>query len=93
MKPAPFKYSVPESLKAGLGFKAQHGDDARLLSGGHNLIPAMNFRLMQPALLLDLNPPTAAVRYRAAYIPLTNPEPRCHRRQLRRFRPGIGVIS
>ena len=55
MKPAPFEYSAPESLKDALDFKAQHGDDAILLAGGQSMIPAMNFRLMQPTLLLDLN--------------------------------------
>jgi carbon-monoxide dehydrogenase medium subunit len=55
MKPAPFAYSAPESLEAALALKAQHGDDAKFLAGGQSLIPAMNFRLVQAALLIDLN--------------------------------------
>jgi carbon-monoxide dehydrogenase medium subunit len=55
MKPAPFKYLVAESLEQALALKAEHADDAIFLAGGQSLIPAMNFRLAQPALLLDLN--------------------------------------
>lgn len=55
MKPAPFRYAVPRSLEELLALKAEHGDDARFLAGGQSLIPTMNFRLAQPAILLDLN--------------------------------------
>jgi aerobic carbon-monoxide dehydrogenase medium subunit len=55
MKPAPFDYVAPDSLAAVLPLLATHGEDARLLAGGQSLIPAMNFRLVQPALLIDLN--------------------------------------
>ena len=55
MKPAPFAYQAPESLAATLDLLAQHGGDAKLLAGGQSLIPVMNFRLAQPALLVDLN--------------------------------------
>ena len=56
MKPAPFRYVAAESLASALALKAQHGDDARFLAGGQSLIPAMNFRLAQPAMLVDVNP-------------------------------------
>ena len=55
MKPAPFAYLAPQSLAEALTIMDQHGDDARLLAGGQSLIPVMNFRLAQPALLVDLN--------------------------------------
>lgn len=55
MKPAPFEYHAPTSLEQALEFKARHGDDARLLAGGQSLVPAMNFRIMQPSMLVDLN--------------------------------------
>jgi CO/xanthine dehydrogenase FAD-binding subunit len=55
MKPAPFEYHAPMSLEQALEIKAQHGDDARLLAGGQSLVPAMNFRIMQPSMLVDLN--------------------------------------
>ena len=56
MKPAPFRYVPAESLASALALKAEHGDDARFLAGGQSLIPAMNFRLAQPAMLVDINP-------------------------------------
>ena len=55
MKPAPFEYLAPDSLAAALEALAAHGADAKLLAGGQSLIPAMNFRLAQPAVLIDLN--------------------------------------
>lgn len=55
MKPAPFRYAAPRSLEELLALKAEHGDDARFLAGGQSLIPTMNFRLAQPAVLLDMN--------------------------------------
>ena len=55
MKPASFKYLAPESLDEALAATAQHGSEAKLLAGGQSLIPAMNFRVMQPAVLVDLN--------------------------------------
>ena len=55
MKPAAFKYLVADSLDHALAVKAEHGDDARFLAGGQSLIPAMNFRLAEPALLIDIN--------------------------------------
>jgi carbon-monoxide dehydrogenase medium subunit len=58
MKPAPFEYLLAESLGEALELKAQHGDEARFLAGGQSLIPAMNFRLAQPAVLIDINPLT-----------------------------------
>lgn len=55
MKPAPFKYLAPDSLEAALALRAEHGDEAKALAGGQSLIPAMNFRVAQPSLLVDLN--------------------------------------
>ncbi len=55
MKPAPFEYLAPESLSSALEIIAEYGEEAKLLAGGQSLIPAMNFRLAQPTLLVDLN--------------------------------------
>lgn len=55
MKPAPFEYYAPETLEAALELKAQNGDEGKALAGGQSLIPAMNFRVAQPTLLIDLN--------------------------------------
>lgn len=55
MKPASFEYQAPESLPAALDVLSRHGGDAKVLAGGQSLIPVLNFRLAQPALLVDLN--------------------------------------
>ena len=55
MKPAPFEYVIPDSLPAVLSIMAEQGYDAKLLAGGQSLVPAMNFRLIQPAMLIDIN--------------------------------------
>jgi 6-hydroxypseudooxynicotine dehydrogenase subunit alpha len=55
MKPAPFEYFAPDSLDKALGLLREHGDAAKLLAGGQSLVPAMNFRVVQPSVLIDLN--------------------------------------
>jgi carbon-monoxide dehydrogenase medium subunit len=55
MKPAPFKYYAPTTVEQALAHLAEHGYDAKPLAGGQSLIPTMNFRLAQPAVLVDLN--------------------------------------
>ena len=55
MKPAPFEYHAPGSLEEVLTLKKEHGDEAKILAGGQSLVPAMNFRVVQPGLLVDLN--------------------------------------
>jgi carbon-monoxide dehydrogenase medium subunit len=55
MKPAPFKYYAPTTVDGALAHLAEHGYDAKPLAGGQSLIPTMNFRLSQPAVLVDLN--------------------------------------
>jgi carbon-monoxide dehydrogenase medium subunit len=55
LKPASFEYEAPESLDAALELMQEHGSEAKLLAGGQSLIPVMNFRLAQPAMLVDLN--------------------------------------
>ena len=56
MKPAPFRYVAAESLGQALNAKVAGGSDALFLAGGQSLVPAMNFRLARPALLIDINP-------------------------------------
>ena len=55
MKPAAFAYFAPRSVDETLALLAEHGDDAKPLAGGQSLVPTMNFRLAQPAALIDLN--------------------------------------
>lgn len=55
MKPAPFQYFAPTKLDEALTRLAEHGDAAKVLAGGQSLTPMMNFRLVTPAILIDLN--------------------------------------
>ena len=55
MKPAPFKYLAPGTLEETADHLDEHGYDAKLLAGGQSLVPMMNFRLVQPEVLIDLN--------------------------------------
>ena len=55
MKPAPFEWYSAGSAAEALALLDEHGDRAKPLAGGQSLIPAMNFRLAQPAVLVDLN--------------------------------------
>jgi CO/xanthine dehydrogenase FAD-binding subunit len=55
MKPAPFEYIAPDTVAEAMAVLAQNGEDAKLLAGGQSLVPAMNFRLVQPTLLVDIN--------------------------------------
>lgn len=55
MKPAPFEYFAPTSVEETLSLLDEHGFDAKLLAGGQSLVPTMNFRLAQPAVIIDLN--------------------------------------
>lgn len=55
MKPAPFEYHAPNTIEEVLDLKNQYGDEAKFLAGGQSLVPAMNFRIVQPSVLIDLN--------------------------------------
>ncbi len=55
MKPAPFAYHAPRTRDEALELLDRHGPEAKPLAGGQSLVPAMNFRLAQPAVLVDLN--------------------------------------
>jgi carbon-monoxide dehydrogenase medium subunit len=54
MFPASFDYHRANSVKEALSMLKQFGDDAKLLSGGHSLIPMMKLRLAQPSHLIDI---------------------------------------
>src|SRR6202042_2547765 len=50
MIPAEFEYTAPESLQDAIGALVDGGEDAKLLAGGHSLIPLMKLRLAAPSL-------------------------------------------
>lgn len=54
MIPANFDYVAAKSLDEALSLLAHHKDDAKLLAGGHSLLPALKLRLAQPKVLIDI---------------------------------------
>src|SRR3990172_386869 len=54
MYPASFEYLRPSTLGEAIQLLVRHGDDAKLLAGGHSLIPAMKLRLALPKFVVDL---------------------------------------
>ena len=55
MKPPAFDYHAPSTLDEALNLANQLGQDAKFIAGGQSLVPMMNFRLVHPAHLIDLN--------------------------------------
>ncbi len=54
MIPASFEYFAPTSVNEALALLKEHGDDAKILAGGHSLIPTMKLRLAEPAVVIDI---------------------------------------
>src|SRR4028119_224415 len=54
MIPMAFDYEVAESVDHAIDLLGQHGEDSKLLAGGHSLIPIMRLRLAAPTVLIDL---------------------------------------
>ena len=54
MIPAQFDYVAPSTFDEAVALLAEHKDEAKILAGGHSLIPAMKLRLAQPPLLVDI---------------------------------------
>jgi aerobic carbon-monoxide dehydrogenase medium subunit len=51
---APFDYEAPESLDEAIRMLHENGEDAKLLAGGHSLLPLMKVRIARPSVLIDL---------------------------------------
>jgi CO/xanthine dehydrogenase FAD-binding subunit len=66
MKPPPFEYVAPRKIEEAVGLLAQHGDGAKVLAGGQSLLPLLNFRIAQPAVLVDVNRVAELAYVRAA---------------------------
>lgn len=54
MIPASFDYERPSSLEEALGLLAEHGDEAKVLAGGHSLLPLMKLRFATPTVVIDV---------------------------------------
>ena len=55
MIPPSFEYLRPNTIPEAIAMLQQHGDAAKILSGGQSLIPMMKLRLARPAILIDIN--------------------------------------
>ena len=54
MIPAPFAYRRAESVAQAIELLGEHGDEAKLLAGGHSLLPMMKLRFARPDLVIDI---------------------------------------
>src|SRR6266540_6931203 len=54
MYPASFEYFRPSSVDEAIALLKRHGEDAKILAGGHSLIPAMKLRLAMPKYVVDI---------------------------------------
>ena len=54
MIPVAFEYELATSAEHALSLLAEHGDEAKLLAGGHSLLPLMKYRLATPAVVVDI---------------------------------------
>jgi carbon-monoxide dehydrogenase medium subunit len=54
MIPAQFEYVAPKTLEDALRLVERHGDEAKILAGGHSLLPLMKLRLAQPRFVIDI---------------------------------------
>jgi CO/xanthine dehydrogenase FAD-binding subunit len=55
MKPAAFDYVVADSVDMAIQSLANAGDAAKIIAGGQSLVPMLNFRLLRPSILIDIN--------------------------------------
>jgi CO/xanthine dehydrogenase FAD-binding subunit len=55
MKPAPFDYIAATSVDMAAASLADGGHDAKIIAGGQSLVPLLNFRLLRPSILIDIN--------------------------------------
>lgn len=55
MIPSSFEYETPSTLQDAIGLLEKYGDEAKILSGGHSLIPMMKLRFASPEYIIDIN--------------------------------------
>lgn len=55
MKPPPFRYAAARSVDEAVAMLHAEGADAKILAGGQSLMPMLNFRLVRPSVLVDIN--------------------------------------
>ncbi len=96
MKPVAFAYAAPRTLDEALALFAQHGDEAKALAGGQSLVPMLNFRLVRPATLIDLNRVAGLANVRTARAETCTLVRWCERATLERDpgdRSGLAAVA
>ncbi len=78
MIPAPFDYLTADSAQHAVELLARHGEDAKLLAGGHSLLPMMKLRLAAPSVLIDIGPLAELAGVRADGAELVIGAATCH---------------
>jgi aerobic carbon-monoxide dehydrogenase medium subunit len=70
MIPAAFAYSAPEAIPEAIALLQRYGDEAKILAGGHSLIPLMKLRLAEPAHLVDITriPGLSGIREEGGFL-------------------------
>src|SRR5579875_3044637 len=68
MIPAPFEYAAAGSSGEALDLLARYGEDAKLLAGGHSLVPMMKLRLAAPSALVDIGAVTTHAEVAASRL-------------------------
>lgn len=70
MIPESFAYSAPNTIEEALALLQEHGDEAKILAGGHSLIPMMKLRFASPEHLIDINniPDLSYIKEEGGYL-------------------------
>jgi CO/xanthine dehydrogenase FAD-binding subunit len=55
MKPPAFDYIAADSVAMAVAALSRAGDDAKIIAGGQSLVPMLNFRMLRPSILIDIN--------------------------------------
>jgi CO/xanthine dehydrogenase FAD-binding subunit len=55
VKPVPFDYRCPDSVEEALELLTTHGEEVKVLAGGQSLVPMLNFRVVRPAMVIDIS--------------------------------------
>jgi carbon-monoxide dehydrogenase medium subunit len=94
----PFQYESPGTLQEAIALLQKYGDDAKILSGGHSLIPMMKLRFATPEYLIDINriPNLAFIREEGGHIRiggLTREAELEHSELLKKHYPIFGDVT
>ena len=75
MIPPPFEYLSPNQLSEAISLLQKHGENAKILAGGHSLIPAMKLRFALPEYLIDIGGIECQVNpWKSLHIPQWPPQ-------------------